>query len=107
MIGAASIIVTRENFKDMRTISKCLPEVKPVADEASQVLSPAKMLVLSYHLPGAIRLNKWTLLFSPRRDGYSPLTFFERAEEYEETLLVVKDTQNYVFGAFSTERWRD
>ena len=58
-IGAPSIIVTRENFADLPTISKCLPEVKPVTDEPSRVLSAAKMHVLSYHLPGTIRLTKW------------------------------------------------
>ena len=76
----------------MPTISKCLPEVKPVTDEPSNVLSEAKMHVLSYHLPGTIRLNKWSLLFTPRRDGYSPITFYEKLEDYEETLVVVKDT---------------
>ena len=107
VVGAPSIIVTSDMFKDMRTISKCLPEVKPVSDEPSQVLTEAKMHVLSYHLPGTIRLNKWTLLFTTRRDGYSPITFFERAEDYFETLLVIKDAGGSVFGAFMTEEWKD
>ena len=103
---AQSIVVTRENFTDMPTISKCLPEVRPVASEPSRCLSDAKMKVLAYHLPGAIRLSKWSLLFTPVRDGYSHLTFFEKLEEYEETILVIKDTRGYVFGAFLTEEWR-
>lgn len=58
-IGAPSIIMSLSNFANMPTISKCLPEVKPVSDEPSKVLSAAMMHVLSYHLPGTVRLNKW------------------------------------------------
>ena len=103
---AASIVVTRDNFTDMPTISKCLPEFKPVSSEPSAIMSEAKMRVLANHLPGSIRLSKWTLLYTPGRDGYSHLTFFEKLEEYEETVLVIRDTRNYIFGAFLTEEWR-
>ena len=91
----------------MPTISKCLPEVKPVCSEASKALSEAKMHVLSYHLPGTSRLSKWNLLFTTRRDGYSHLTFFEKLADYEETVLVIKDTRGYVFGAYLTQEWRN
>ena len=63
------------------------------------------MHVLGYHLPGTSRLSPWTLLFTPRKHGYSYLTFFEKLAEAEETLLVVKDTKGYVVGAFLTEEW--
>ena len=45
-IRAPSIIMTKEAFKDLPKISKCLPEFKPVSSELSQVLSEAKMHVL-------------------------------------------------------------
>jgi len=102
-----SIVVTRETFQNMPTISKCLPEVKLVSSEPSKVLSQAKMHVLSYHLPSTIRLSKWDLLFTPSRDGYSNLTFFSKLEDMQETILVIKDTRGYIFGAFVTEEWRD
>ena len=101
----SSIILTRENFSQLPTISKCLPEVTPVASEKSKILTDAKMRVLAYHLPGGIKLSKWSLLFTPRRDGYSYLTFFKKLEDNEQTILVVKDTRGYVFGAFLTEEW--
>lgn len=65
------------------------------------------MHVLSYHLPGGIRLCQWSLLFTPARDGFSHLTFFEKLENHEETILVIKDTRGYVFGALCTEEWRE
>jgi len=63
------------------------------------------MHVLSYHLPGTIRLSKWKLLFTTCEDGYSHLTFYDRLEDAPETILVIKDTKGYVFGAFLTEEW--
>ena len=104
---AQSIVVTTESFQHMPTISKCLPEVKPVSSEPSQILSQGKMHVLSYHLPSTIRLNKWELLFTTRRDGYSNLTFFSKLEDMTETILVIKDSQGYVFGALTTEEWQN
>ena len=101
----SSIVVTRDSFVNLPTISKCLPEVKPVASDPSKCLSEAKMRVLAYHLPGACRLSKWSLLYTPSRDGYSHLTFFRKLEDYEQTMLVIKDTRGYVFGAFATEAW--
>ncbi len=65
------------------------------------------MHVLSYHLPSTIRLNKWELLFTTRRDGYSNLTFFSKLEDMTETILVIKDSQGYVFGALTTEEWQN
>ena len=64
------------------------------------------MRVLAYHLPGAIRLSKWSLLYTPSKNGYSHLTFFDKLDGNVETLLVIKDTRGYVFGAFMTEEWR-
>ena len=101
-----SIVVTKDNFRDMPTISKCLPEMRPMATESSNVLKPGHMHVLSYHLPGGIRLSKWELLFTTARDGYSHLTYFEKLEDMPETLLVIKDKKGYTFGAFCTEQWR-
>ena len=104
-IRAPSIVVRKENFVDLPKISKCLPEFKPVSSELSQVLSEAKMHVLSYHLPGTSRLSQWSLLYTARRDGYSHITFFEKLENMNETIVAIKDTRGYVFGAFVTEEW--
>ena len=65
------------------------------------------MRVLAYHLPGGIKLSKWSLLFSPGRDGYSHLTFFRKLEEHEQTILIIKDSRGYIFGAFLTEEWHN
>ena len=74
--------------------------------EPSEILNEARVHVLTYHLPGTIRLSQWKKLFSVSRDGYSPLTFFDKTEEHDYTILALKDTKGYIFGAFCTEEWR-
>ena len=91
----------------MPNISKCLPEVKTVASEPSHILSEAMMHVLSFYLPGGIRLSKWKLLYTPTEHGYSHLTFFDRLGGAGETILVIKDIKGSVFGAFATEQWKN
>ena len=103
---AQSIVFTRDNFVDMPTISKCLPDVKSMCSEPSQILSEAKMHVLRYHLPGTSRLSQWQLLFKISRDGNSHLTFYQKVDENPETVLAIRDKRGYVFGAFMTEQWR-
>jgi len=88
------------------TISKCLPEFKPHTTEKSLILNPGMMHVLTYHLPSVIRMHDWSLLFSLNRDGYSHISFFDKLEGAEYTILVIKDTKGHVFGAFCTEEWR-
>jgi hypothetical protein len=39
-------------------------------------------------------------------DGCSTITFFDRIKEYEQTILVIKDSKGWVFGCFCQEPWR-
>lgn len=53
-----------------------------------------------------IRPKDWELLFSINRDGVSVGTFYERSRNWSKTLLVVQDTNGWVFGGFCNETWR-
>ena len=101
-----SILITKQDLGSMPTISKCLPEYKPVTLEKSSILSDAQIKVLSRHLPSIVRLFNWELIFTPRRDGHSHLTFFVKCADHEYTILLIKDTHGYRFGAFCSEEWR-
>lgn len=48
----------------------------------------------------------WTLVYSINRDGVSMGTFFEKCKYWRYTLLVVRDTNNWVFGGFCCETWK-
>ena len=76
------------------------------ASDKSKCLSESKMRALAQHMPGATRLSKWSLLYTPSRDGSSYLSFFKKLDDNEQTILVIKDTGGFVFGAFLSEEWR-
>jgi hypothetical protein len=44
-------------------------------------------------------------VFSSNDHGTSLLTFYNRVEGYEPTLLIVKTTQGEVFGAYCSTAW--
>lgn len=48
----------------------------------------------------------WTLVYSINRDGDSVGTFFEKCKYWRYTLLVIKDTNGYIFGGFCSEPWK-
>jgi len=50
-------------------------------------------------------MSNWELLYSLNRDGVSIGTFYEKAKYCRTTLLVVQDSQGYVFGGFCNEAW--
>ena len=52
-----------------------------------------------------IQGNDWTMVYSLNRDGVSQKTFLEKAKKWKHTLLVIQDTNNWVFGGYCTENW--
>jgi hypothetical protein len=59
-------------------LSKCLPDYQPLAHTRSEILTEGQIHVLTYHLPGTVRLQNWQLLYTIDRDGYSYVTFFDK-----------------------------
>lgn len=57
-------------------------------------------------LPSYMQLCKWERLFKMNEDGCSFITFYEKLKERENTVLVVKDHNDHVFGCFCRESWR-
>jgi hypothetical protein len=47
------------------------------------------------------------LLFDTRNDGTSLITFFQKAKDHHETILVVKTEENERFGGFASETWKE
>ena len=48
----------------------------------------------------------WQLVYSLNRDGVSTKTCYEKCKKYNHTLLVVQDTNRWIFGGFCAETWR-
>lgn len=91
---------------DLKVISRCIPHFKPINRQPSEIMHAGMIQVLTHYLPMHLKYLEWTLGFSINRDGYSPVTFFENLKEFDQTLVVVKDTNGYVFGGYCTEPWK-
>eukprot|EP00878_Enallax_costatus_P009539 GHUV01009969.1.p1 GENE.GHUV01009969.1~~GHUV01009969.1.p1 ORF type:complete len:543 (+),score=153.99 GHUV01009969.1:403-2031(+) len=57
-------------------------------------------------LPARYQTRDWNLLYSTARHGISLQTLYRKAAGSPATVLVVRDTGGYVFGAFCTEPWK-
>ena len=51
-------------------------------------------------------LRDWELLYSTKRHGLSMNTFFRQVAGRRDSVLVIKDSGGYVFGAFLPFEWR-
>jgi hypothetical protein len=74
--------------------------------QPSDILESDRIKLLHKFLPHRNRIQNLELLFTTNNDGRSLRTYFLKAMDRSPTLLVVKDTQGYIFGYFSTEPWR-
>ncbi|CAI5533945.1 unnamed protein product [Closterium sp. Naga37s-1] len=61
---------------------------------------------LAVTLPARLRTSPWRLLYSTARDGISMATLFRKIKGKGACLLVVRDSNKYVFGCFTNEEWR-
>mmetsp|Transcript_39516 Transcript_39516/g.66235 ORF Transcript_39516/g.66235 Transcript_39516/m.66235 type:complete len:357 (-) Transcript_39516:595-1665(-) len=72
----------------------------------SPILSKPVAKELTKHLPLAMQLDDWKLLYSSNEHGSLLSTFYSKAIGRGPTVLIVKDESNAVFGAFLAESWR-
>jgi hypothetical protein len=63
-------------------------------------------LINSFHdLTGFRYVEKWRLLYRATRDGFIPQKFLDKCSNKSRTLLIVKSTDNYIFGGYSSLPW--
>lgn len=80
-------------------------ELEPDMDSRSGILGPREAQAVAGSLPARHRLCAWKLLYSTDRHGISLQTLYRRAVA-SPSLLFIKDTKGFVFGAFTSEGWR-
>ncbi|CAL5224680.1 g7404 [Coccomyxa viridis] len=78
----------------------------PTMSEESSMLSDDDVRALAMAVPFRHRWRHWRLLYSTARDGISLQTLYRRAPESGASVLVVRDTQQHIFGCFTSESWR-
>lgn len=108
--------LTAEDDLRNQVLSECIPDYMPVLDSFNQsnILPPLGFLMLQLHLPPLLKMREWTLVFSIDRDGCSMHTFYAEVEQYfennslaEETIMLVQDQRDSIFGCLSMEKWRN
>ena len=48
---------------------------------------------------------KYKLLYRASEDGYSPQSFHSKVDKYKNTLIIIKDVNNLIFGGFTRKTW--
>ena len=78
----------------------------PLMKDKSEILTDANRRLITYFLPGLVRMREWKLLYTISKDGVSMQTFFRNTRSRDNTVLMLKDSRGAVFGAFCCEQWR-
>ncbi|XP_037977318.1 GTPase-activating protein skywalker isoform X7 [Plutella xylostella] len=71
----------------------------------SHTLTIRELFTLWSWLPVRITMYQPVLLYTTEEHGCSLTTFYVRVEHHEPTLLMIKTTNNEVFGAYCSTRW--
>ncbi|XP_071743961.1 GTPase-activating protein skywalker isoform X4 [Lepeophtheirus salmonis] len=80
----------------------------PICDNVTGTLTPMQIRFIWKWLPPRIALcPNIYLAYSSDEHGVSISTFYSRIEEYEQTILVVKTTDQEVFGAYCSSSWKE
>jgi hypothetical protein len=72
----------------------------------SEIIDEGSRKQIAYFLPPLIKMREWKLLFSISKDGVSMQTFFNNTKSRDNTLLLIKDQHDKVFGAHCCEAWK-
>ncbi|XP_026293249.1 GTPase-activating protein skywalker isoform X2 [Frankliniella occidentalis] len=71
----------------------------------SHTLTIRELFTLWSWLPVRITMYQPILLYTTEEHGCSLTTFYVRVEQHEPTLLMIKTSNNEVFGAYCSTRW--
>ncbi|XP_070536041.1 GTPase-activating protein skywalker-like [Ptychodera flava] len=77
-----------------------------IPDINSSIVNHSQLQTIWRWLPQRIALCKPVLLFTTEEHGSSITAMFNRCEDEEPTILLVKTTSGKVFGSYLSTRWR-
>lgn len=87
-------------------VSQSVPDFNPIISEKSGVLCHSKIKIISFFLPPLIKMREWNLLFDINKHGNSMQTFYSNVKNRDNTVIVIRDENNYVFGAYCSSVWK-
>ena len=77
----------------------------PKLDVPSDILSAYQLKELYEFLPDSHQYSNLYRVFSISVDGCALKTFYDKCQEINNSILVVKDDDNNIFGAYASERF--
>uniref|UniRef100_A0A673KKS1 Nuclear receptor coactivator 7-like n=1 Tax=Sinocyclocheilus rhinocerous TaxID=307959 RepID=A0A673KKS1_9TELE len=82
-------------------------DLLPVLIDHSQILNEHHLEQLMNHIPARTQGYSWKLVYSTAQHGTSLTTLYRQMRELDRpVLMVIKDTDNQVFGAFSSDPFK-
>ncbi|CAG09157.1 unnamed protein product, partial [Tetraodon nigroviridis] len=104
-------IITIDEAKRRQSFGSCdcdlAAEALPMLSDTSDLLQDTDLEKLSCRLPARVQGYPWSLVYSTVKHGTSLKTLYRSLADVDSpVLLVVKDTDNRIFGAFSTHPFR-
>uniref|UniRef100_A0A8D0ARA3 Nuclear receptor coactivator 7 n=1 Tax=Sander lucioperca TaxID=283035 RepID=A0A8D0ARA3_SANLU len=104
-------IITIDEAKRRQSFSSCdgeLPvDALPMLSDASDVLQDTHIEKLACRLPARVQIYPWRLAYSTVKHGTSLKTLYRSLADVDSpVLLVIKDMDNQIFGAFSTHPFK-
>merc|ERR1712228_509056 len=69
------------------------------------LINPFKLKQIITKCPTRTHLYKWKLFYSTQNDGISANTLYKKLENVEESILIINDSNDLIFGAFIDCKW--
>ncbi|CAG8502229.1 4765_t:CDS:2 [Ambispora leptoticha] len=103
----SALLLTPKQMTNLRKANLLAPQIVTSfpTESFSQLLSPADYFLLVDSLPSNCRATLHTMIFSSTIDGDSWHTFVNSLLYQGSVMIIVKDTDGYVFGGFTYEDW--
>ncbi|CAJ1078047.1 nuclear receptor coactivator 7 [Xyrichtys novacula] len=104
-------IITIDEAKRRQSFGSCDGDLSvdalPILSDTSDLLQDTHIEKLACRLPARVQGYPWRLAYSTVRHGTSLKTLYRSLAEVDSpVLLVIKDMDNQIFGAFSTHPFR-
>ncbi|XP_069822437.1 MTOR-associated protein MEAK7 [Dendropsophus ebraccatus] len=95
----------QQNVEHQRDVSSLLPRCRSgKAPNFTSLLDLPSIMYLNAHLPSEMQ-HKWRLLFSTQVHGESFSQLCGHLVDQGPSLLVLKDSGGFIFGAFASQNW--
>ncbi|XP_054474510.1 nuclear receptor coactivator 7 isoform X2 [Anoplopoma fimbria] len=104
-------IITIDEAKRRQSFSSCDGELSldalPILSDTSDLMQDTHIEKLACRLPARVQMYPWRLAYSTVKHGTSLKTLYRSLADVDSpVLLVIKDMDNQIFGAFATHPFR-